>query len=199
MLRILRLLFALTIFSTSTFAQTMSLEELGQIIQTGEYPLAIPDNISQIVDINNLLDPYVGTWVGLDQGNTITFSITKSTKSYIRNIQLDYLNINYKIEQPNGMAIFDNQTLSNGSYSSFKGEYLNQFGNYQGRWYFVIDPQSICGSSGTFTIKRLIDINGDEYIVFAYNYGDFMNFNLCPNGFENPPIQRDQEIFLTKQ
>lgn len=186
------------VFIKSLNAQTtMSIEEYGAMIQADN---SFPEDLRSIVDNNNSLDVYIGEWQGTDsQNNKITFYINPITTSILDNKTLEGLKISYKVEDVNNNLIFDSRLLTNGSYSGFKGKFINSNGYYQGRWGYVIDPQSICTSSGTFAIKRFEEWQGPEYIEFIYGYDEFMMYGFCPNGFETPPIAREENITLIKQ
>ena len=59
-------------------------------------------------DINNVLDPFVGTWVYTDGGNTITMTLKKKikVKTSIRLVFQDFLYGEYRFEQ-NGVVVLD--------------------------------------------------------------------------------------------
>jgi hypothetical protein len=59
-------------------------------------------------DINNVLDPFVGTWVYTDGGNTITMTLKKKikVKTSSRSVFQDFLYGEYRFEQ-NGVVVLD--------------------------------------------------------------------------------------------
>lgn len=67
----------LTIFGCK--AQIIPVEEYRNYLDN---EIEIPDG-AYIKDVNNLLDKYVGTWIGVQNSKTYEFRISKLTESFL--------------------------------------------------------------------------------------------------------------------
>lgn len=64
----------------------------------------VPDEVTHIKDVNNLLNKFVGTWVGMHNNKNYEFRIIKVTGELIKTA-IDQLQIFYKVEDSNGNII----------------------------------------------------------------------------------------------
>ncbi len=145
-------------------------------------------------DVNNLLDPYVGVWIGNYDGKTLKLDISIQEKVFGVRIYFDKLLIKYKITDSNGqdlvntLNMFDSYKYHmNGNF--FSDSPLKYYADYTGYEYE-------CNQTGT-TVIELIDNNtmslwviGDRDIVLGN----------CPDGnIHILPTEEANAVVLSKQ
>ncbi|WP_397302212.1 hypothetical protein [Nonlabens ulvanivorans] len=148
-------------------------------IYADDQEISIPDDVTYIKDVNNSLAPYIGTFIGTYNGNTITFTITKLTETDW--ITRDILNIKYKIEDANGNILVqtfnfpDNSHDISGRRFKTQGDYLASYHGFDATGF------DECGQSGTFSlsINRLSPNQLDLYLA---NSMEILLQDDCPNG-----------------
>lgn len=139
-------------------------------------------------DVNNLLDKFVGTWIGTFNGVSYQFLVSKYTyNSTIRVLSRDKLRIKYLITDSDGNIIAN--TLISGS--GISGDYID----INGKTYHLnyIGENFMCGQNGVISITT---INNDTQIRFVYAKTDQITSD-CTTGLAEqilPPY-----ITLTKQ
>ena len=156
-----------------------------------EYEMEIPDG-TYFKDVNNKLDPFVGTWLGNYNGKIIElFVVEYIYNSTIRPLSIDELLIRYKITDPNGTVIVDTTNLPDDSPYVMKGTYFLfnretyelDYGGYE------------CGQDG-------------DLLLTVVNNGTQMNFKLilspeiyCPenNHQSAPQVLPTETIVLDKK
>lgn len=112
----------------------------------------IPQSITQIKDVNGLLNKFIGTWKGTYNNKTYEFRVTKHTRqSSTRNLSEEQLLIRYKITDTNNTIIEDTTILPNDSMFVIKGSYYDTTDGgyvlyYQGKDYK-------CGQNGNVFIS----------------------------------------------
>lgn len=110
-------------------------------------------NINYVKDINNLLDKYVGIWVGTTNNKNYEFRVTKYLDSF-EGVYEDKLIIKYIISDISTNNILVNTTEIPDRYIAvIKGYYLSKVGTYH-LWY----SGNECGQSG----QILIAVNANE-------------------------------------
>lgn len=148
----------------------------------------IPDNL-YYKDVNNLLDPYVGTWTGSYNTFTIEIVIEKVTTTFY-GIMSDELHIGHKVLN-NGIEIANTLNLPNDSPEVMKGIYFNEQGQYLVSYIYNLD----CGQVGTVYIK--LRNNPNEMSFFMYPTGEI---DVDPSQCTGPTqILPTSGIILTRQ
>lgn len=167
---------------------TMNLRQYGIKVEN-ETPFP---EVTRIIDDDNSLDAYTGIWEAVDSNqNKITFYISKVTEEWIEGIMIDQVIIDYTVTDVDGNLLIDNRNLPNDFKSSFDGEYIKPNGVYVGTWGHVESPDIICGTFGSFYLKKLRPLNGPAYLEFYYYENFFTPIMVegdCPDGFEFPLI-----------
>ncbi|WP_404986861.1 DUF6705 family protein [Chryseobacterium sp. M5] len=93
----------IALFNISCMAQTVSLETMAQCSNN---PETCP-NATYVKDVNNLLNKYVGTWIGTLNGKNYEFNFAKKENTG-EVIKWDFLVGRLKITNSNGIIEFDN-------------------------------------------------------------------------------------------
>ncbi|TPG44359.1 DUF6705 family protein [Flavobacterium pectinovorum] len=161
-----------------------------------DYRLAengIPDN-TYFKDINNLLDKFVGTWIGTYNNKTYKFKIDKFVNNYSGGTKEDVLLMRYIITNANGTQIENTTTLSDDNYLVIIGDYIQRSTyhlNYSGR-------ESTCGQLGTIYIEVLKSSNNTKMKLFLLPDKIMISPSSCPQGVSQQIMPIDQ-IVLTKQ
>lgn len=156
-----------------------------------EYEMEIPDG-AYFKDVNNKLDPFVGTWLGNYNGNTIELFVVKYLyNSTIRPLSIDELLIRYKITDSNGTVIVDTTDLPNDSSYVIDGTYFLKNSDVYELSYGGFE----CGQRG-------------DLLIAVVNNGTQMNISLepslefyCPenNNQPAPQVLPTEVITLDKQ
>ncbi len=162
-----------------------------QVASYFENENGLPDHITYVKDINNVLNKYVGTWNGSYGNKSYEFRIVKYTTPLVDGFKEDILLMRYKIV--NGANVIENTlNIQNEQALIIRGNFLD--GNtynliYSGR-------ESLCGQ------------HGDIYISISSLGSNKMNFTFFPGrdlieGSECPTIPDHimplDPITLTKQ
>lgn len=148
-----------------------------------------------IKDVNNLLDKYVGTWIGAYDNKTFEFRIIEYIdEDYSFISKKDKLLLRYKITNSNGSVIEDTTTLPNESPYVIKGNYLSNTSSFYVLSY--IGKEADCGQHG----EIFIDVQKNPNIMKASLevIGDLINASDCPNG-EAEQILPTEQFTLIKQ
>ena len=173
-------------------AQILPIENVIDYIEMED--TGIPENIVYIKDINNLLDKYVGTWIGTYNNKTYEFIITKITEDLFGTLE-DKLEIRYKVTDANGNIIEDTTSLTGDSPYIIKGNYLARADFYVLSY---IGQEANCGQQGDLFIA--VGYNNDNNTMKAslQVIGDLILASECPNG-EAEQILPTEQFTLTKQ
>lgn len=176
---------------------TINLREYGYKVAN---EIAFP-NVTSIVDDDNSLNHYVGTWQTVDQNqNTITLYITKLTAIWLEGTTIERLEIKYTMVDTAGNLLFDSRNLPSGYYCSFEGKYINSNGKYIGSWGYEESFASLCGTNGLFELSLTRSLNGPSYLEFGYfetsSAHEMSIPGECLNGSEYPllPISQDLQF-----
>ncbi len=107
----------------------------------------IPEN-TYYKDVNNLLDPYVGTWIGYIGIMTIEVEIEKVTVTRSSGTMKDFLLLRHRVY--NELTELANTlSLPEDAPEVMEGIYFDQSGNYLLNYIYNLD----CGQHGTVYIK----------------------------------------------
>lgn len=161
-----------------------------------DYRLAengIPDN-TYLKDVNNLLDKYVGTWIGTYDNKTYEFRINKFVNNYSGGTKEDVLLMRYIITNANGTQIENTTTLSDDNNLVIIGDYIQRSTyhlNYFGR-------ESACGQLGTIYIEILKNSNNTKIKLNLLPEKIMISSSSCPQGISKQIIPIDQ-IVLSKK
>lgn len=128
--------------------QTLSIEQAAQFTDNEN---DLPEDTTQVHDLNNILDPFVGTWNGSYNGNSIKLKVFKyrSQGKYSR-IEEDALNIKYYIFNPNGNLIVGSSQVG---ISEIFGITYSLDGSYQLRL------QDACYNARAIYIRPYVDMS----------------------------------------
>jgi hypothetical protein len=192
------ILFLASFAFISCRAQILPIEEEINYLNTED---GFPDNITHVKDVNNLLDKYVGTWIGTYNGRIYEFIITKVTYESL-GILWDKLYLYYKITQ-NGEIIEDTTSLMP-NYQNNTGGLIQQVPdfmlatgdllmnrtytfNYNGR-------NADCGQFGTIYISVGWDNNPNKMKLYLLPGGDHFSSENCTE-IANHILPLDQTAF----
>ncbi|GAK74670.1 hypothetical protein JCM19296_248 [Nonlabens ulvanivorans] len=99
MMKISQLIIML-LFVCSYGQQAISLEQRAYYFDND---LDLPSDVTEINDVNHVLDDFLGTWIGAYNGNTIEINVTYERFSYAYSNTLeDMINFTYAIKDSNG-------------------------------------------------------------------------------------------------
>lgn len=176
----------LTITLISVSCKAQSILPIEDVVNYRDTETGIPKNITQIKDVNGLLNKFIGVWKGTYNNKKYEFRIVKNTRqSKTRNLTEERLLVRYKITNNVGTVIEDTTTLPNDSWYIIKGSYYDKDDGYilyyQGKKYQ-------CGQNGNVFISTY-GINDNKLQLFLAVTGDIMGD--CPNGLA-------QQILPTK-
>ncbi len=195
---IIFILISLFAYSLTVAQTTMGIMEYSRIREGSELPLDIPENVERIADIDNTYAPYLGTWTASTVTGKITFFILENQLDYIGNTTIDVLRIHYMVEDFDGDVIFDSRNMPPNTFSGFNGRYFKSDGSYVGRWYHAGVAGSRCNSSGFFSIKLSRDLFLGDTLDFSYIFGRDMGHISCSDGYNIPPLPKDQTVTFSR-
>lgn len=179
-----------TLFNFQCKAQTII--PIEEVIEYMDTKRGFP-NGSYLKDVNNKLDPFVGTWKGVYGDKMFKFTISKFTDMRL-NIKEDMLIIRYQITRANGSILEDTSSLPDLNPYIIQGYYLEQSTyalNYIGK-------NAKCGQSGTIFIDWLPGSNRNKMTLFLEPEQMIISSEECPNGRE-PQIIPHEQIILSKE
>jgi len=163
----------------------------------------IPDG-SKVKDVNNLLEEYVGTWVGTHNGMTIELRIVEHTwisddpQSQI--IENDELILRYKLTDSNGTVVEDTTNLAVDEVFVVHGNYLAETGSpYVFSFYTRAER---CELAGDFFVSVGWDNNPNKmkaHVTPDNDMGISGGDPNCPNGYVQTFIPRLPQMTLMKQ
>lgn len=153
----------------------------------------IPQSITHIKDVNNVLDKYVGTWKGTYNNRNYEFRIVKVTNKPGR-ITEDRLLMRYSISEANGTIVEDTRTLPDTSPYIIEGDY------YDRDVYFLyyVGKESLCGQIGHIIIDIQPNSNNNKMRLFFAQQQEILSLKDCPNGSATQ-IMPLNDLILTKQ
>ncbi|MDC1265619.1 hypothetical protein N8009_02370 [Flavobacteriaceae bacterium] len=175
-------------------AQILPIEDLRGYMDIGE---GIPENITYIKDVNNLLGKYEGVWIGIYNNKTFELHIEKETKIYYGTAE-DLLLLRYKItDNSNNNIIFDNIDIYDDTNASIiKGYYMSSTGTY-----YVLNypnPNAPCGLHGEIFIEVPNTSLNQMKLFLAVGY-ELLSPDDCPNGFLEQIFPTESSMTFTKQ
>lgn len=139
--------------------------------------LPVPDGV-YFKDVNNKLQPYLGTWKGNYDDKEITIFITKIADPHTRGIIEDALQIKYVIKQ-NDIIIEDTRTTTDENLIISGGEFTSQNNyklTYGGREYQ-------CGQKGQITLVIVPNTNATQMKFLYHPMMEWFIEEKCPNGY----------------
>ncbi len=153
-------------------AQTISVEDHG-LNYVGKKSL-VKAGITYVKDVNNVLDKYVGTWVGENDGKHISFVVKKVTyTTRFAKIKFDKLLIKH-ITKVNGVIVDNTVTLEDTDPLVIKGSYLAKSGNYVLNY---ISKDRDCAQHGSLYIY--IDNNNTTLKCLLILDAEFIDPTVC--------------------
>ena len=175
-----KLIYTAIIFLISFNCKAQILDSNQQIIPVEDhYDILFGLNLTQInpgdhiKDVNNVLDKYVGIWVGTYNNRNYEFRITEFSE-VTEGITNDILHIRYKITDVNGTIIGNTTNLNSESPLIIIGLYLTNTGFYVS--YFV-GPNGKCGQSGNLHI--IVTENNTKLGVIFFPEPDIIDGSEC--------------------
>src|SRR5690606_33969102 len=144
-------------------------------------------------DINNVLDKYVGTWVGVYDNKTYEFQLVEFTDSYLGILE-DKILMRYKITDSNGNVIESTLGLPDESPYVIQGKYLSETETYYVLLYIGFEAK--CGQQGDIFIE--VNNSITEMELYLVPEIEFIFTSDCPNGVVPQTIPTDK-ITLIKQ
>jgi len=158
------------------------------------YPHDIPDG-AYIKDVNNILDKYVGTWEGNNQGKHYEFFIIEETTNFLE-ITSDELWITYRItDNTTGNILVDTTSPFIDSWLIIKGKYFMLNAEIYVLSYLGLE--SNCGQNGDVHIAIQ---QGNENLMklVLHPYGEVYYPN-CPDGSVYQVLPTGNGILLERQ
>ena len=175
--------------------KAQSILPIEEVVNYRDSGTGIPKNITQIKDVNGLLNKFIGTWKGIYNNKNYEFRIVKNTRqSKTRNLTEERLLVRYKITDNLGAIIEDTTTLPNDSWYVIKGSYVAKSGSYV---LYYQGKQYKCGQNGDLFIRVLNNTNNSKIKLFLNVAGEIYNDD-CPNGAVEQILPTNL-IDLTKQ
>ena len=150
----------------------------------------VPEN-SYIKDVNHVLDQYIGTWRGEQNGKTYVFYITKELDYWITS-KSDRLVMRYTIHSATGQIIEDSRNDPSNTAKVVKGFLYNPLGGYSMRYNYNYNA----GMVGFVDIKQS-GISNKIYLKLTINAGLVLE-SQAEVGNQAALLPTDQ-ILLTKQ
>ena len=140
------ILIVLTLLGQVSTAQTIiPLENLSSYRKAGN---GVPDN-SYFKDVNHVLDQYIGSWMGVQNGKTYVFYIIKEVENTIIS-QYDRLVIRYTIHSETGRLIEDSRFVPSDDEKALQGWSYTHTGTY----YLNYNYNVKASMTGTVSIKQ---------------------------------------------
>ncbi|PQJ31435.1 hypothetical protein BST92_05635 [Nonlabens arenilitoris] len=191
------LILTLTMYSNELKAQDVIMSLDTFTTYADDPDSSIPDEITYIKDVNNKLDPFVGTFIGNHEGKSFTFVISKITGPFA-DIIADQLNIKYKIEDSNGVVLAQTLNLSNNSFDiggicfTPEGFYTASYVGFDG-----------CAQAGTFSMvlsdtTNLPTVSPNQLTVYLDPARELLTNDECPNGASPHIFPTNEHFVLTR-
>jgi hypothetical protein len=183
------LFFALTLFTASCSAQTVSLETAAQCRATSNCP-----NFTYIKDSSNSLDKYAGTWKGNYNGKIYEFNFIKKL-NLGEDIKKDKLIGRMKVTDSNGNIIYNTFNETDDTKTKFRGD------NFQPdlkayMMNFIGNSEFACGEQGIVYL-RIKPETPNKMSVLMLQDAD-ITWGECPPNYQ-PTIPYKKSISLVKQ
>ncbi|PQJ31410.1 hypothetical protein BST92_05510 [Nonlabens arenilitoris] len=191
------LILILTIYTNPLKAQDVIMSLDTFTIYADDDGSSIPDDITYIKDVNNRLDPFVGTFTGIYAGKIYTFVISKY-KDPSDGVAIDVLNIKYKIEDSNGVSLAQTLNIPDKSYD-ITGQRFTSEGFYTAT-YVGFDG---CAQAGTFSMvlsdtTNLPTITPNQLTVYLDPARELLTNDECPNGASPHIFPTNEHFVLTR-
>ena len=150
------------------------------------------NDLDYFKDVNNLLDPYLGTWEGDYNGKTLKLEITKFKDNYLA-ISVDALHIKYEITEGNEV-LSTTFNLPNSSEKQIKGSFFNSDMSFYIAYYigFLED----CNQKGRVIIELL---ENGSMSFWVYPAHDLVLVDCPQESIHIMPIDKNNPAILTKQ
>jgi len=189
-------LFAIFLLFVSCKAQIIPVEQV-----IGNYDMVEEGQTNYIKDINNVLDDYVGTWIGNYNNKNYTFIITKTTIIFDEkyNIDADILLMKHLIAGSTTSDIIEDTTLLSDKDAHSSGLYFDRFSS--GGLSYVFDyggDYYDCGRMGEVVVTLFND-KTQMYLIMIQGHDTVVNYDEeCPGG-EVEQVLPTERIALTKK
>lgn len=197
MKKIIYLLITLCIYSIN--AQNGTIQDVNIVPLESYQNYKTDDNLQfqkgmYFKDVNNLLVPYVGSWLGSYDNKTIEMQISILENVVGPNIALDKLQIKYRITDNNGQDIVNTLNYFDEFRFHIYGKYFGKNNNYYLLRYIGYEVD--CNQSG-LGLLNLINSNTLKFYIAPHS--DIIGAG-CPDGnIHILPIEKESAVTLTKQ
>ena len=176
---------------SSKAQQIVPVEKTIEYMNSGN---GIPENVTYLKDVNNVLNKYVGVWKGTYDNKKYEFRITKATEKLGR-VTEDKLLMRYIITDANGTVIENTMALLNDNYLVIHGYYIEDnvyYLNYVGK-------NGRCGQEGTIHIDIVENSNNTKMRLGLQPEFVVLSTKECPNGAAAQIMPVGRLVTLTKQ
>ncbi|WP_417195245.1 DUF6705 family protein [Bizionia sp.] len=150
-----------------------------------------------IKDVNNVLDAYVGTWTGTENGKDYTFIITENTIVFDEqyNINADVLIMKHLIVESNTLRVIEDTRLVSDENAPCEGAFFRQFSGSGLSYAFFYDGEDyFCGQNGEVYVT-LKNNNTQMFLKLGANHE---KYSQCQTGWAHQVLP-ENGILLTKQ
>lgn len=182
----------------SVLAQmTMNVETYFNYIDLGR---EIPDDLSRVIDENNVYDPFIGSWTGQSGGQEFTFFISRNSESDPFFDEFEYLEIRYLITE--GSNIIADTRLQSSENILIYLSRMSSITNAQ----FQISDNDKCNNDMIGMFKLIPEVANTPVLVTTYNKINvlfvakpgIMVEDWCPNGQTEDQFPNNMNIVLDK-
>jgi len=181
----------LILTTLSCKAQILPVESYSNYINSEN---GIPEHITHIKDVNNLLNKFVGRWIGAFDNKSFELIITINTENF-DGLLIDRLKVIHKITNSNGVILEDTIGSHDSSIGIF-GYYLNESGSYV---LIYTGNEAVCGQFGDLFISVGYN-NSNNNMRLGLSPGRDIITADCPNGTAIQIFPADgQGMTLVKQ
>ncbi|UEQ74627.1 hypothetical protein J8N07_13180 [Chryseobacterium arthrosphaerae] len=162
--------------------------------------MKLPDN-SYLKDLNNELDPYVGTYKGNFEGHEITLFITKQNYKFfdlkIKKYYQDVLSIKYIVKNSSGVILQNTQSMNFQPDQLRFTMYSTKTKPLQNTVVFYYGGTNCSVGWGDIYLKKL----NDTQISWEYRPNDIiLDDNKCSPGTDiNIYLPETKDLIFTKQ
>lgn len=196
------LILFLILLANSLNAQIISLDQF-YYFQTHKHQenLSLPDNLTEIRDLNNILQPYVGVWRGsISNQRTLEIHTSVATVTTFDNVLIDRLLSRYKITDANNNVLYETLSITDNDHINV---ILSRFADPIGDMISFYAEPGVCGRVNDLHYKIIPAVEGISpaklEVISSRTSGAFPRESApCNGSYAAAPIPMSQLIVLTK-
>ena len=190
------------LLANSLNAQIISLDQY-YYFQTHKHQenLSLPDNLTEIRDLNNVLQPYVGVWRGsISNQRTLEIHTSVATVPTFDNVLIDRLQTRYKITDANNIVLYETLSIADNNHINIiESDLVNPNGNIINFYAEVGD----CGRVNDLYYKYIpavagVSVEKLELLNYLSHDDAPKDFAPCNGNYTIPIIPLGELIILTK-